>query len=477
MATDFQHQRLMAYQYRMKDRCWQLVLASVVIVTLTLFYQSGESSAQTLNQQVDNLLANNCIGLGLVGGTQPDTTGLGQSLSFLCDLPNQGGGASQSANTAGGGAASVQGSAASILNRTLLGRLKDLKEEERESTEQPSSMLFNSLGLMSMTQVGNMNVSSPFYASTSANGGSVATFGTSSQGRWKGLGLFASGLVESLNRDITTFQDGYKSTILGFSAGMDYRFNKSVVAGLTSSFSNTNGDFRGGGTFSTNSYGFLAFAQILPTEKTFLQVTAGYTRNNYLVSRLATAQITVDGSPPPGLPPVRSFASSNSNGDIASAGILAGYDYVIDRFLIGPRVGVNYSQTHIGSYAENGGGGIALAYDSQNIHSLQSIVGLLGSTAYSTKLGVFVHQVNADYIHEFANSQRLINVQFVEDLRANPTRFAFQNEVPVRNYFNLGTGLVAVLLNGWQPFVNFRAMVGNEQFNNYAGTFGLRIEL
>ena len=34
-----------------------------------------------------------------------------------------------------------------------------------------------------------------------------------------------------------------------------------------------------------------------------------------------------------------------------------------------------------------------------------------------------------------------------------------------------------ILPNGWQPFVNFRAMVGNEQFNNYAGMFGLRIEL
>jgi hypothetical protein len=58
-----------------------------------------------------------------------------------------------------------------------------------------------------------------------------------------------------------------------------------------------------------------------------------------------------------------------------------------------------------------------------------------------------------------------------------PTKFTFQNDVPVRNYFNLGTGLLMVLPNGWQPFLNFRAMVGNEQFNNYAGTFGLRIEL
>lgn len=438
------------------------------------------SAAQTLNQQVDALLADNCAGLGTGGGINqtPILTGLVGNLRTLCTpRPEKAPGASQDASTAGGGAASVQGSAASILNRTLLGRLEELKQEEREDGEHPSSMRFNPIGLLSLAQVGNLNISSPFYAATSTSGGPVATFATSTQARWKGLGLFASGLVESLNRDITTFQDGYKSTILGFSAGLDYRFNKRVVAGLAGSFSNTDGDFRGGGAFSTNSYGFLTFAQILPTEKTFIQVTAGYTRNNYLVSRLATAQLTFGGVVLPTVPPVRSFASSNSSGDVASAGVLAGYDHVIGRFRIGPRVGVTYSQTHIGSYSEDSGGGIGLAYEGQNIHSLQSIVGLLGSTAYSTRFGVLVHQVNADYVHEFANSQRHITVQFTEDQKANPTRFSFLNEVPARNYAYLGTGLVAVLPNGWQPFVNFRAMVGNEQFTNYAGTFGLRIEL
>ena len=68
-------------------------------------------------------------------------------------------------------------------------------------------------------------------------------------------------------------------------------------------------------------------------------------------------------------------------------------------------------------------------------------------------------------------------MQYVEDLNPSPTRFRFQNDVPVRNYFNAGTGLLMVLPNGWQPFVNFRAMVGNQEFNNYSGMFGLRVEL
>ena len=444
-----------------------------------------DASAQVLDQQVNALLANNCTGLGTGGFPTPNLTGLGPNLSAICNTPQ-----TQGASSTGGGAASVQGSAASILNRALFARLEELrnncrrnkKDEDADENKdcdnvRPSTMLFNPLGMLSMANVRNLSVSSPFYAATTAGGGSTASFATSSPSRWKGMGFFASGLVESLNRDITTFQDGYKSTILGFSAGMDYRFSNKLAAGLVGNFSNADGDFRtGGGTFSTNSYGGLAFAQILPTEKTFVQMTVGYTRNNYLVSRLATAlvnSVSVVGNDRT----VNSFASSNSNGDVLNLGALTGYDHPIGRFVIGPRAGVNYSQTHIGNYAENGGGGIGLKYDDQYIHSLQSTAGIQGSTVYSTQVGVIVHQVNADYIHEFANSQRHIGVQFTEDLRANPTRFAFQNEVPVRNYFNLATGLVAVLPNGWQPFVNFRAMVGNSQFDNYSGTFGLRIDL
>ena len=100
-----------------------------------------------------------------------------------------------------------------------------------------------------------------------------------------------------------------------------------------------------------------------------------------------------------------------------------------------------------------------------------------GQAAISTELGVLVPQVNADYIHEFANSQRFLSAQYVQDLSPTPTKFRFQNDVPVRDYFNVGTGLMMVLPNGWQPFVNFRVMVGNQQFNNYAGTFGLRVDL
>lgn len=162
---------------------------------------------------------------------------------------------------------------------------------------------------------------------------------------------------------------------------------------------------------------------------------------------------------------------------------------LIGNLTIGPRLGLNWTDTHIDDYAEKDGGpaspngagggaaGLRLHYDDQWVNSLQSVVGLQGSVAISTGLGVFAPQFNADYIHEFANSQRSVTVNFVEDLRQNPSKFRFQTEKPFKNFFNLSTGVVALLAHGIQPFVNFRVMVGNEQFNNYAGFFDVRIEM
>ena len=460
----------------LKHRSWHLILASAAVFGLIQLCQPEQASAQVLNDQVVQLLANNCIDLGASGGSPQ----FGLDLNALCQFGG-GPGSTGTGISTGGGSASLQGSAASILNRVLLQRLDETDEEEGQKHARSSSIKFNPFGLLLSGFGRTSSVSSPLYAGTTGEGGSTATFSSGSPRRWNGLGFFASGLVESLNRDITTFQDGYKSNILGITAGADYRFSKRLVAGLALSYSNTDGDFRSGGNFSTNSYGGLLFASYLPTNKTFVQITGGYTKNNYMVSRLASADTTLNGEG--GGNKTQGLASSNSNGNVFNLGLMTGYDHPISRFTIGPRVGLNYSNTKIGDHGETGSTGIELKYDNQWINSLQSVLGVQGSAAISTGIGVLVPQFNADYIHEFANSQRFINVQFAQDNRTvanngvGPTKFTFQNDVPVRNYFNLGTGLLMVLPNGWQPFVSFRAMVGNEQFNNYAGTFGLRIEL
>lgn len=398
--------------------------------------------SQTLDQAVAARLDVNCTGLGSLfqgtDGTAALGIDIGANLNAICATPGTGAGAS-----VGGGSGAVQSTGVSVSNSTALKRLAEARGGEiREE------------GVVTKTDHQGVAVS--------VESGRI----------WNSLSLFGSGNVEYLERDVTTFQNGYTSTILGLTGGADYRFNNKVLGGVAFTFQNQNGDFKNsGGAFSRNGLGGTIFASFIPTQKTFLQIVGGFIRNNHNVSRSVSYVTTLDP---------RTFsgrASSNSDSNEFSASILVGYDHLISKVTVGPRVGLNYSNTQILNYSEVGGTGLELVYDDQWINSLQSVLGMVVSMPLSTGIGVFLPQISADFIHEFANSQRSVTVHFAEDLRANPTRFKFLTDGPVRDFVNLTVGVSAVLPHGIQPFANFRAMVGNEQFTNYAGTFGIRVEL
>ncbi len=388
------------------------ILLAFVLVAAFLWLPSLAGAAQTLDQAIANQLDLQCQ--NLTGGGA--VAGLGPNLAALCnDMPSGPG------SPSGGGTGSSQSLGATVENR------------RQDRLEGKST-------------------------------GNQATLNLPS-----GLGLFISGNVEALDRDQTTFGDGFDSTVLGATVGADFRFNNMFLAGGAFNYVNRDGDFDGGGDFNTNSYGGLVYGSVMPIPAMFLNISLGYTSHNYDLKR-PVEYITLGGTQFGG------NARSDSDGDEFIIQALAGYDHTIGNITVGPRVGLNYTHLSIDDYNENNAGGLGLAYDDQTVKSLQTTVGLQGSMAINTSYGVWVPQATADYIHEFENDRRSIDVQFVEDNRANASKFSFNNDKPDRDFFNLGIGTVLVLPNGIQPFINFRALVGHSQFDNYAGTIGVRIE-
>ncbi|MCH8041815.1 MAG: autotransporter outer membrane beta-barrel domain-containing protein [Nitrospinae bacterium] len=400
-----------------------LFLGTIGVVFLLAGGLPQPTHAQTLDAAIINQLRGDCDVLTGVG--VGSAVGLSAELNSICAGSDSGPGPGASS---GGGTGSAQTLGVSVENRRKV-RLEGEQDKNGSTATQGAS--FN-LG--------------------------------------KGVSLFVSANIESLDRDVTTFADGFDSTGLGGTVGGDYRVNDQVVAGVAINYTNRDGDFDGGGNFSTNSYGGILFASFLPVPGFFADIAVGYSGHNYLVARPVSYVEDTSGTT------ISGTASSNTEGQEVSVRVLAGHDHSIGNLTFGPRVGLNFSHNDIDSYSETGGGGLALSYDDQDVTSLQGTLGIQGSAAVSTPYGVWVPQATADYVHEFENDQRDITVQFAGDGRATPTKFSFQTEKPVRNFFNLGIGTVLILPNGFQPFVNFRAMAGNEQFNNYAGTIGVRIE-
>ncbi len=403
----------------MPNRFW-LMLGLIATI---LWLPTNAFAARTLDQAIKSLLDNDCANLAGGGGNN----GIGPQLNVICNIPNGG----SDGGSAGGGTGSAQSLGATIENR------RNDRLEGKQTGNQATLNLPN------------------------------------------GVGLFVSGNVEALDREQTTFSDGFDSTVLGATVGADYRVTDRFLAGGAFNYVNRDGDFEGGGDFTTDSYGLLGYASFMPISAMFLDISLGYTKHNYELERsvLFLEDPTGGGGGPT---QISGKADSDSDGHEVFIRAVSGYDHNIESpigaITVGPRIGFNYSQLTIDSYKESGGSGLALEYDEQSIRSLQSTIGVQGSLVINTSYGVWVPQATADYIHEFENDQRDITVQFVEDQRQNPTKFSFNNDKPDRNFFNFSVGTVLVLPHGIQPFFNFRVMAGHSQFDNYAGTIGVRIE-
>lgn len=310
--------------------------------------------------------------------------------------------------------------------------------------------------------------------------------------RKENWGIFFSGRVEALNKDTTKFEDGFNSDVYGMLVGGDYRFtNSSVVIGGAFSWENTDGFFENGGDFVYNVYGpsgnisFEPFeSMLLEDDALFVRLEGGYRHKDYKVKRPANHLVFDSTNGDPAFV-VDGFASSNTNGDIFSAQARVGYNAPLPG--VGPFSSINgsvwgggnFSNTQIDGYEEKGGTGLDLIYEDQSINSWQSVGGveISGVIPLSNNVGSVSPYVSAEYIHEFANSQRKINVQLVDDSPTDPTPFAFENQKPERDFVNLGTGIRITLGNGVQGNLDFWAMVGNKQYESYAGTVGLRFPL
>lgn len=406
--------------------CFALICTSI----------SSPAYSQSLDQIINTLLDDDCLGLtGSVGG---GIGAPGTVLDTICIDRGTGTSVASGGTGSGGGAGSAQSLGITVENR----RSERLEGQEKETSNSSLSQTFQ------LPQ---------------------------------GFSLFILGNFEALNKNITGFTDGFDSHIFGGTLGGDFQINDKALIGAAFTGSTQDGDFDGGGDFNTDSYGILVFGSFLPIPNAFIDLALGFTRRNHEVNRPAFFT-EIDQPGGAGTSTVSTLfggtASSDTDSNIFSIRGQAGYDHVIRlsslALTIGPRVGLNFTSTKIDGYTETGTGGLELTYSDQSVNSFQSVVGLQGSTAISTSYGVWVPQGTANYIHEFANSQRFIEVNFAAD--PFQRKFRFQNDQPVRNFFNLGLGTVLILPNGLQPFVNFRAMVGNAQYSNYAGTIGIRIE-
>jgi uncharacterized protein YhjY with autotransporter beta-barrel domain len=398
----------------------------------------------TLDEQVLFYLGNNCFNLDPAGDG-----GFGNNLSIICGYP------SGVPATAGGGASSPQGSTLSLQNSVIQERLKRAKKKKDKDKDESAAAAGGTRG---RSGKGHADASD-----TSAGTGTVSAS--------SGFDIFASGSFESLDRNVTPFEDGYDSSVLGGAFGFDYQFNDMVVAGAVLGYRQQDADFKGGGDFTMKAFEPSIYVSVLPSPKTFLQFVAGYGGQNSDVNRAVHFEVIGSGAF------VDGTAASAGDANAYNASAQFGFDQPAGRFTYGPRVGINYAQTKIDPYTETGITGLELRIDGRTVKSFQAVAAFYGSWAISTKGAVILPQFNVGYVHEFEDDASIVTAQFAEDIRPTPTTFFFGTSVPDSDFFNIEAGVSTVFARGIQFFVNLRTMVGNDNFDNTGATIGIRFEL
>jgi outer membrane autotransporter protein len=286
-------------------------------------------------------------------------------------------------------------------------------------------------------------------------------------------GVFVSGSLASGEWDETRNQAGFDLDTAGLTVGADYRINDRFVLGAALGYNNSEADIsRDGGSVDSDGYSISAYGTYYQSDEFYLDGSLTYGKMNFDQER--NIRYTI------GSTAVNQVASSDYDGDDFGAHLGGGYQLSKGPWTYGPVARLDYDRVETDGYQESmsnpsaPGGALPVDIESQTWKSL--IAGLGGEVSYamSQSWGVLIPQARLEYIHQIEDDAREITGDFVSDTQGNT--FVIRTDDPDRNYFNLQLAVSAQFAQGRAAYLNFEQVLGNDQFDWYEVTAGVRFE-
>lgn len=283
-------------------------------------------------------------------------------------------------------------------------------------------------------------------------------------GRTGSYGLFLSAGASYLDHHNNRFEDGYEANLPTVTVGGDVRINDWLVTGLAFNYTRFDGTYDDGGGFDKDTFGPILYASMSLFEGAFADIVLAYARQEVSNKRRVRGT-TSDFS---------GRVSADYDTNQYSASLLTGYDRTWHNVTFGPRLGLGFTHWQTDSFEEDSSTGLELRYKGLNRTSVQSSAGARAAMVFDTRYGAIVPQAGAAWVHEFADSARNIEAEFVDVSPEDSPSFTFNREPPARDWAVLGAGVSAFLPNGLQPFVTVSTVQGNDNFVSYGGIAGMR---
>jgi outer membrane lipase/esterase len=311
--------------------------------------------------------------------------------------------------------------------------------------------------------------------------GEDLTGGTAGADGFSRLGAFITGVYGTGDKGETNKQNGVENGFdydaYGFTAGLDYRFTDSFVAGVGFGYVESEVEFdQDFGETNTEGYNLALYSTWYQGDF-FFEGSIIYGQYEYDSSRNINYSNNNPNNPSAG-EDISQRVSSDTDGDSLSWSLGAGYNISQENRNFTLSAMLTGLDADIDGYSESGSE-LAMELGNQEVESLQSIISGQAAFNFSTDFGVVVPFISLAWHHEFDDDEREIDARYVFDPNKTDAEntLRFTTDPGDEDYYLLSLGTNFVLKEGNQIFFNYDTALGLDEVSSHVFTVGLRMEL
>lgn len=279
-------------------------------------------------------------------------------------------------------------------------------------------------------------------------------------------GFFLSGRLGDGSKDRTENESGFDFTTDGLTGGVDYRHSPRLVLGGALGFARTDAEVEAnGGSLESDGYSLSAYTTYYWNELGFVDAVVSYGSNDFNSTR--NIAYRADGVS------TQRTGQGDTSGNQLALSLGAGYEIAaIRRFDAEVFARLNYVDTHVDGYTENGAEELALSIGEQEFNSLVLSFGTLVAKAFAQTWGVLVPQATLAWEYDTSDAYA-ISARFLHD--PSNTEFGFDTDTPDRSALRAGVGVSAVLRAGTTFFVAWDGVLGRDDYDEQEWSAGVRV--
>lgn len=266
--------------------------------------------------------------------------------------------------------------------------------------------------------------------------------------------------IRPIDREVVSDFDS-----IGVTAGVDYRRSARWILGAAVGYNKFGSDLTDGGGLDTRGYTLTGYSSYSVNDQIYWDTRLSYGRVSLDQSRRLRVRLsgfTLDD-----------LITSATDASQFTAATSVGYVVNRGAWTFTPNGFLRYMRSDVDGFAESGSE-FAVSYGDQQVSSLVLGAGFQVSRAISLSNGVLTPQFDFVWNHESANDDTVIDAAYASGDAGE--FFMLRPETPDRSYGSVGFGLVYLMANGRQAYLQWRESIGADGLDRSTVNLGARFE-